>query len=239
MSKNKKIIAVLLAAIVLCGAAGFLVYSAFKLQKTQIYVFNGEYPAGTIVTQDMLTTLEVDKTIYDSGAKASVRNRFIVSGELDGILGDSLRINVSDGIPLIRSILSSAGGSEIENLMGKDKIAVTVAVNARTAVTNDLKSSSIVDVCMPKEDGYTVVEKMKILTVVREDGINVSAITLECDNMDEYLELAGADNVYCGLIKEDGYLQVAKNGRIVRFARGENGLLTSGSGANAATEAQE
>ena len=69
MTKNKKIILVLLLATIVSIAGGYLVYKAFTNQKTTIYVFNGDYVAGTTITSDMITTIECDKDIVVSNKR--------------------------------------------------------------------------------------------------------------------------------------------------------------------------
>ena len=52
MSKNKKILMVLIIALVLSVLAGVGVFTLINSQKTTIYSFNGDFKAGTKITEE-------------------------------------------------------------------------------------------------------------------------------------------------------------------------------------------
>lgn len=207
MTKNKKIVLVLLAAIILCVSSGFVVYRAFTFQKVNIYVFNGTYEAGTKLTKDMYSTIEVDKTVVTNGVKDSIRNVFISDEKTMGnLIGDTLRISTYEGMPITRAMFSTAGGSNIEMQLAEGKIAVTVGINNITGVTNDLRANSYVDVVILGEQGTETIENMRIVNVYKSDDVNISSVTFEC-SADNYVKIAEAANkstIHLGLIKGFG-----------------------------------
>lgn len=212
MTKNKKIILVLLLATIVSIAGGYLVYKAFTNQKTTIYVFNGDYVAGTTITSDMITTIECDKDIVVSNKKAHAGSVFVSSKEqMQALIGDSLRINVTGGMPVMSSITMSKGGNEIEASMSDTAIAVTVNINSVTGVTNDLRTGSLVDVCILYDDEQSmeVLEGMRILAIHKADGNSLSAVTFETDyNTYKKLVYANASaTIHLGLIDADGYIK--------------------------------
>lgn len=207
MTKNKKILMVIFLALVICVGAGTVVYKAFAFKKVNIYVFNGTYEAGTKLTKDMFSTIQVDKTVVTNGVKDSIRNVFISDEKTMGnLIGDTLRVTTYEGMPITRAMLSTAGGTNIEMQLAEGKIAITVGINNITGVTNDLRANSSVDVVIINDGGTETIENMKILNVYKSDGVNISSVTFECSS-DNYVKIAEAANnaiIHLGLIKGFG-----------------------------------
>lgn len=113
------------------------------------------------------------------------------------------------GMPLTYSMLSVTGGSTVETYMDPSKIAVTVAVNGITGVTNDLKGGSRVNVYVSgiKEDGITLfLQNMCIISANTSNGSLTSA-TFECDQ-NQALKLIYAatySSIYLGLVDQNSY----------------------------------
>ena len=127
------------------------------------------------------------------------------------LIGDSLRINVTGGMPVMSSITMSKGGNEIEASMSDTAIAVTVNINSVTGVTNDLRTGSLVDVCIlySDEESMEVLEGMRILAIHKADGNTLSAVTFEADYK-TYKKLVYANTnatIHLGLIDADGYIK--------------------------------
>lgn len=212
MTKNKKILLVLILGLVVAIAGGYLVYSAFRNQKATIYVFNDNYVAGTTITSDMVTTIECDKKIVVANQKTSVSSMFVSTKEqMKALIGDSLRISVTSGMPVMNSIAMSKGGNQIEAVMSDSMIAVTVSVNSITGVTNDLRTGSLVDICLiygDNEEQIEVLESMRIIGIHKSDGVSLSAVTFETD-YETYKKLVYANSnatIHLGLINADGYV---------------------------------
>ena len=148
MKKNSKILMVLAIALVFTIAAGICAYQILSPQRTTIYVFNKNYKAGTTLTSDMFTPIQVDSKIVVAGAGAPISHRFITQAEFPTLLraNDSLKSDVGEGTPLVISLLSVTGGNAIEMSMQATAIAVTVDVNSTTGVTNDLAPGASVNV---------------------------------------------------------------------------------------------
>lgn len=215
MQKNKIIIGFSAASILLTVLVCYLIYSYMSPSRQTIYVFNDSYSSGTQVTADMLTPIQVDSTITVSGRKADVSEQFITSSEYAEIIksGDSLRMDVGEGMPLTMSMLSVIGGSSIEMNMKPSSIAVTVAVDNVTGISQDLKEGSRVNVYSTTDTGVSLIlQNMRVLTVNKPDG-ELSSVTIETDLQQSmqliYYSIYG--KIYLGLVDASGY-QAAEDG---------------------------
>lgn len=218
MKRNMKIVIVLSVALVFAIAAGICIYGFLSPQRSTVYVFNGTYEAGTMLTADMLTPVQVDADIVVAGAKAPVGQRFVTSTDLPALLkmGDSLKTNVAEGAPLMLSLLSATGGNAIEMTMQSSAVAVTVNATPITGVTNDLEQGASVNVYVTYHTGSTslLFEKMRVLAVHKEgSGGNLSGITLELTNEEAVKLINSSANgtLYFGLVNAGGYESAYEN----------------------------
>lgn len=220
MNKNKKIVIILILALLVSILGGTALYMYLVPQKTTVYLFRDNYKAGTKLKANMLTPVQTDSKIIVSGASADTSSKFVTGDDTDGngvsdiddVLktGDSLRIDVSDGMPLTKALLSIAGGSSVEKSMDPSKVAVTVPVDDNSGVTKDLKQGSRVNVYVSKGDEVQTTtllfQGLRVLKTSTKDGV-LSSATLEV-NKDESLRLVNAEasgNIYFGLVDSTGY----------------------------------
>lgn len=209
MSKNQKIICVFIAFIICSVLSGYFIFQYLSPQRTTIYVFNNDYEAGTQITEGMLTPMQVDSNIVLNGLKSDVSLRFVTNANYQEIIysGDSLRMDVGEGSPLMESMLSISGGSSVEMNMKTTAVGVTIGVNNITGITNELKSGSRVNIYM-SIDGMTtlILENMRVLNVAHNNGTIVS-VTIECD-IEESLLLINANTygtLHLGIVDNTGY----------------------------------
>lgn len=213
-SKNKKIIIVLVVAFLVAIAGGIALYMYLVPKKTTIYVFKQNVAAGTVVTYDMLMPIQADSDIYVAGAKTTASERYVTGANVDAVLksGDSLRMDVTEGMPLTLSLLTTSGGSTVEMAMNPEKVAVTIAVSSVTGITSELKAGSKVNVYATglfsnNEYKTTLIfEGLRILAVNKNDQ-SLTSVTLETST-DESLKLiyyASSFSIYLGLIDSSGY----------------------------------
>ena len=212
MKKNNKIIAVLAIAVVLAIAAAVCIIMVLSPQRTKIYVFNDSYKAGTALTQKMLTTVEVDSSVIVAKSTSSTDNFFITDSTLESVLknNDSLKMDVSDGMPLMKSMLSVTGGNTIEMNMSPSKIALSVSINNVTGVTSELTAGSSVNVYVIKATGssYLLFENMRLLDVSKSSSSDtLSTATLEVSNAQalKLLDAMTTGDLYLGLVNSSGY----------------------------------
>lgn len=211
-SKNKKILMILVVAAVIAIIAGVALYMYLMPQKTTVYVFNDNYEAGVALTEDMLTPIQADSKIVIAGKNSDTSSRFVTGSDIKAVLnsGDSLRMDVSEGMPLTLSILSVTGGSSVEMNMDPSKIAVTVPVTNITGVTSDLKEGSRVNIYTTGGDnaGTTLLfQNMRVLSVQKDNSGTLNSATIEVDT-DQSLKLVYAANtssIYFGLVDSSGY----------------------------------
>lgn len=214
-SKNRKILIILLLAFIFAGLAFFGTYLFFTPQRTTMYVFNDNYKAGEILTEDMLTPVAVDSKIIVAGNPEDTSTKFVTGQTKAAVLkkGDALRMDVSAGLPLTTSLLSSFGGSAIEQGMDTNKIAISVPVSGITGVTNDLKEGSRVNIYTIDNESAAVVlalQNMRVLaTKIDADG-SLTAATIECDQ-NQALQLtyySSQSSIYFGLVDGSAYQAV-------------------------------
>lgn len=180
-AKNKKIIMILLTALVIAVIGGIALYMYLVPQKTTVYVFNDNYQAGTALTEKMLTPVQADSKIVVAGKNSNTSSRFVTGADIKAVLnsGDSLRMDVAEGMPLTLSILSVTGGSSVEMNMDPAKIAVTVPVTSITGVTKDLKEGSRVNIYTTGGDanGTTLLfQNMRVLSVEKDSRPNAKKL---------------------------------------------------------------
>ena len=211
-SKNKGIIMLLVAAVIVGIIGGVALITYMKPQKTTVYTFKDNYKAGTEVTSDMLTAVQCDSKIVTAGKKTDTSSRFVTGANLKAVLnsGDSLRMDVSEGMPLTLSMLSVNGGSTVEMNMDPTKVAVTVPVTNVSGVTNDLKEGSRVNIYAMGVDtpGTTLLfQNMRVINTQKDNG-TLSSATIEVD-VDQSLKLVYAANystIYLGLVDSTGWM---------------------------------
>lgn len=209
MSKNKIITSLIIGAILFSSLAAFLIYHYMSPSRGTMYVFNDSYSAGDQLTADMLTPVQVDSTIIVAGKRTNASAQFVTPNEYQALIrsGDSLRMDVSEGMPLTTSMLSVSGGSTVEMNMKSDAIAVTVAVDEYTGITNDLKEGSHVNIYANINSQTTLIQQNKrILEVFKENG-TITGVSIE-ENIQESMELIYAvtnGNIYLGLVDATGY----------------------------------
>ena len=212
MKKNYKIIIILLVAVVLAIIASIGIVSYLSPRRATIYVFKNAYAIGTQITSDMLVPVQVDASIVVAGRNANVSERIITSDEIRELLesGDSLKVSVGEGTPLMRSLLSVSGGNSIVMAMSPSKVAVTINVDNTTGVTQKLYSGASVNVYVTAYSGNTFLlfEDMRVLDINRNSNNgSLSNVTLEVTNEQAVKLINSTKNgsIHLGLINESGY----------------------------------
>lgn len=212
-TKNRKMLIAIAIALTAAIFAGMLVITSLSSQKTTVYVFKNNYEAGTAVTSDMFSPLQIDSKILMAGAKGSVSTALITRETFTSSVknGDVLKLDVTAGTPLMKSLLSSAANNDVEIRMDPTSVAVTIAVNNTTGVTNAIKPESHVNVYATYSSGgtYLLLENERVLSVIAKDGV-LSGITLELNNEKaiKVINAANGGKLYCGLVNGNGYIYV-------------------------------
>ena len=223
MNKNAKILIILLLAVVMAVLAGFAVVSFLSPRRATVYVFKSAYSIGTQLTSDMLVPIQVDSSIIVAGREANANEKLITSDELRPLLesGDSLKVSVGEGTPLMRSLLSISGGNSIMMSMAPSSVAVTVSVDNTTGVTQELYSGASVNVYVTSYSGGTFLlfENMRVLDLNRKTNGELSSVTLEVSNEQAVKLINSTKNgaIHLGLINPNGY----------QYESGASGILVN------------
>jgi len=209
--KNKRLVLILFVAVFISVLGSVALYMYLAPQKTTVYVFKENYPVGEVLTEDMLIPVRCDSSIVVQGKTEDTSSRFVTGDNIDSVLkmGDSLRVEVTAGMPLTQSILSTMGGTGVEMSMDPTKIAVTVPVTNITGVSSDLKDGSRVNIYVTGEEGATTLafQDMRVLTTSQDSSGTIESATVECDH-DQAIKLVYASNnsvLYFGLIDNSQY----------------------------------
>lgn len=211
MKKNTKILIVIFAALALAAAAAFLIFKVLSPSRTTVYIFNDSYAAGTTVTSNMLTPVQVDSNAVVLGAKKDMNTYFVTNQTEYAELmksGDTLKIDVSKGMPFMKSMLSVAGGSAIEMLMKPSSIAVTVGVNNIKGITNDLKPGAHVNVYFTSAlETKLLFENMRVLGTEKNSNGALTSVSLEATTNQAVVLVNAAESgsIYLGLVNANGY----------------------------------
>lgn len=213
--KNKKILILLSAAVICAVIAAFGIYGILTPQRSTVYIFNGNYAAGTRVTRAMLSSVEVDSDLIVNSNAASTGDYFVVGADLDAVLNTAgvLRSDVRSGNVLTASMLSTTGGSRVEMAMGPEKVAVTIGANNITSVTSELAQGCRVNVYANYNDSTVLIlQAQRVLSVAYENGY-VTGVTLECSVADS-MRLVHAytyGTIHLGIVDASGYNYVQDN----------------------------
>lgn len=152
--KTKKI--TLIIIIVLAVLVGIGVYSMLNSSKTEIYLFNEDYKAGTLITEDMFIPQLVDESIVEE----AIRNRdvtgiiFVTKSNIQEAIGHYLRYDVYKGTPFLSNNVDIMGGSPAEVHLSENMVAVTVPVDNMTGVTHLLGTDSRINIYAGFEDNF-------------------------------------------------------------------------------------
>lgn len=198
-SKNRKILIILIIAILVAAAGGVSLYLYLTPQKTTVYVFNSNYESGTALTEKMLTPIRCDSKIVTAGKTADVKSRFITGSELTAVLnsGDHLRMDVAEGMPLTRSELFVNGGSDIEKNIHAGMIAVTIPLDSVTGAADGIREGSHINIYATGYDdsvGTTLLfQNMSVIAVERSEKGTLTSATIEVD-AEQSLKLINAQN---------------------------------------------
>lgn len=215
-SKNRKILGILILAVILSVVGGIAFYQYLNPKKVTLYVFNDNYETGTVLKSDMLTSIKCDASIVVAGKNMETATRFVTGEKIKEVLqtGDSLRMDVADGMPLTLAMLSVNGGSSIEMTMDPSKVAVTIPVSSISGVTKDLKEGSRVNIYATGMDDLSattlVFQKMRVLNVTRDANGALTAATIEVTPEESLKLVYSANNatINLGLVDSAGYAEI-------------------------------
>ena len=216
MSKNHKILILLVAALLCAAGAGYMIYRYLTPQRTIIYAFNSAYKAGTQITGAMLAPMEVDASMVYNGSPYGVNSYFVTNDNVVDVImsGDVLRADVEQGTPLMESLLSLNSGSSIIQTMKSDAVAVSIPMNSIRGVTNELSSGSRVNIYANYSGNGSItallMQDMRVLAVAKGSDGEMSAVTIEC-TPEQSIELVNAQvytSLYLGLVNQTGYQMI-------------------------------
>ena len=219
-SKDKKIVTLLIVAILVAAVGGVLLYMFLNPQKTTIYTFKENYKAGQIISDEILTPVTVDSKVVVAGKTQDASTQFITGENRRELLDakqNALRMDVAKGMPLTQSMLSVDGGSYIEMAMNDKKVAVTIAIDSISGVTADLTEGARVNIYATdtsKNGGTTLIfENMRVLSIGKNENGALSSATVEVtpEESVKLIDAANHSKMYFGLVNGSGYKSVGSD----------------------------
>lgn len=217
-SKDRGIIILVIATVLAAILVASALYAYLSPKKTSVYVFNDNYRAGTVITDEMLVPVIIDSKVAVAGGESDTAAYFVTAANIKDLINDkenSLRVDVAKGVPLMQSMLSVDGGSYIEMTMNSTKVAVTVPLTSISGVTDDLAPGSRVNIYASRVDDNTkeavtrlIFENMRVLSVLKDGDGLIQGATIECSANGEdkrLIEAAEAYSIYFGLVNGSGY----------------------------------
>ena len=144
--------------------------------------------------------------------------RLVTEDEYAEILktGESLRIDVSSGMPLTTAMLSATGGTAIETNMTTDSVAVTIKVDEYSGISNDLRRGSRVNIYSSINNETKLLQQNKRILEVFTDGNVITGVSVEEDASGS-IELIYAEeygSIYLGLVDSTGYQSVENDSEL-------------------------
>ena len=213
-AKSRKILIVLLLALAMMIAAAFSAYQVLAPNRATIFVFNENYPAGTQVTREMLTGIQVDSSLLVGGSSVPVGDRYVTGNNINTVLQTAsiLRMDVYSGTAIMSSMLTTTGGNQIEQRMRQDSVAITIPANNVTGVTSELSFGSRINVYASyNAETVLLLQNMRVLRTTRGSG-GLASITIEV-TVEESLKLVHAQtygSVHMGIVDAHGYQYTAE-----------------------------
>lgn len=202
-------------AILLAAALAFGLFKFLDTQKTTVYLFNDDYPAGTMLTSSMLTAVEVDRTMTANNISVGLDSQYVTEDNKNEAIRAAavLRVDVYKGTALMKGHLSNMGGTRAEMNMKPDAIAVSVAVDMVTAGSSDVTVGSYVNVYAnyaldDREVTYLIVQGARVIDVnTNPESSMPESVTLELDH-EQALKVVHAQqfgDVQLAVIDKNGY----------------------------------
>ena len=236
MKKNRIIGIFTAIAIIAAVVVSFAVYTYLNPARGTIYVFNNDYQSGEPVTREILTPVQVDSKVFVGSAGGSINDQFVTGENFSKVVtsGDTLKMNVSKGMPLTPSMLSKIGGSSIEMAMNPQSVAISIPVNNISGVTSDLQSGAVVNLYYPKR------WKDSVTTNVSKNGVKTGYTTGKVTALNQaiYYDTDGdgvSDTRIYGLVTSNVYQGQGDSGGVVMIPRTDSnggaiglGLLSGG-----------
>ena len=217
-AKNRKILLIVLVALLSAVIACVALYLYLTPQKVTVYIFNGNYEAGTVVTNSMLAPVQIDANLVLQGQKTKADQVLITAKTKAQYIDNkrnALRVDVTEGLPLTASVLTQNVSSPIGMaLEDTDKIAVTVNVNSVSGVTNSLKAGDRVNIYASGtgENGYEtklVFQNMRLL-YVNGSGNSITSATVEVTTEEsvKLINVSKSYSLHFALINGSNYQSV-------------------------------
>lgn len=229
MKKNRIIGIFTAIAIIAAVVVSFAVYTYLNPARGTIYVFNNDYQSGEPVTREILTPVQVDSNVFVGSAGGSINDQFVTGENFSKVVtsGDTLKMNVSKGMPLTPSMLSKIGGSSIEMAMNPQSVAISIPVNNISGVTSDLQSGAVVNLYYAEgsqgnQSVSLLLQRVKVLAVYRSEG-ELTSVSLEL-KPEEALKVVYAENygsIYLGIIDGSSYQEIEDKDKMTYSADGQ------------------
>ena len=210
---------ILLLAVIVAVLVGFGAYQYLNRQRTQIFVYQHDYAAGTKITKDMFAPMDIETNLYN--AAASQGTHYASAAELNQYImdGDVLLCDVLAYSPVFSNQNSDSGGSGIENRMGQGLTAVALNIDRVRGLPNALRIGSRLNITSTyslnqnQKETDLILQDIQVVDVVKDTGGTLMTAFIEVEPKDslQLIHAINAEIVYATVLKPGEYEAVTGN----------------------------
>lgn len=219
---NKGTAVIFIVAIIVALAAGFLVYQWLGTKKSTIYIFKGDYKAGTQIAGDMLSKMSIDSDAYDAMGHNEAGIAYMTADEISAHIasGDRLAVDVVQYMPVMTNLFISSGGTGVESRLDDNKVGVEILASKVYGLSgNEVRVGSRVNISSNFEFENTkendlIFQDVLVLDVTYDDDGNIAAIYVEVEPKDSVM-------LQHALINETVSVAVLKTGAYMPIQGGD------------------
>lgn len=218
MNKGAVITLLLMVAVGIAFGVGFYFYA--QTMRSTIFLFSGDYKAGTQVTKEMFLQQEIDSQTYRGMALNGEKAMYVSSDQLLSYIekGDKLAADVAAYMPVVDSMFVSTGGTGVERRLDDNKVAVEIPANKVNGLSGnevDVQSRINVSTFYSMDDIQEtdlLFQDLLVLDVVYDADGNLTSIYVELSPEDSIIlqHAIVAETVSIAVTKPGSYKQITE-----------------------------
>lgn len=214
-ARNQAFVTLLFIVVLgLVFAFGFYVYA--KTLKTEIYVFNDGYRAGTVVSADMFSPLEIDNKLVNLMNEQSGYASYSSMEELNEKIrrAERLKTDVVPGLPATSNLFSDSFSGTVESHLSDNLVSVELYAGKVSGLSGrEIYTGTRVNLLASAKSGadYTtevLFQDVPVVSVTEDGNGRTESIFVELQP-DESLKLVNAlytKDLTVSIIKQGSYL---------------------------------
>lgn len=212
---------ILLLMIIVGLIFGYFFYTYTKTFRTRIYLFNGNYSAGTVIDKSMLASQEIDTETYNALMQSADGAKYATAQELNEYIsnGDRLAADVATYTPVFTTHFVSTGGTPVARGLSDNMVAVEIlASDVHGLSGNEVVPESRINVTSHYEiDERTIsdliFQDLRIIDVIYDADENIYSVFVEMKPADAIIlqHALVAEKVSISVLKTGAYTPISQN----------------------------